>query len=264
MNCAVLGSSSGGNCTAVWSTSSTLLVDCGFTPEYIEKGLRSLDAPPVSGLLLTHIHGDHVHPDALRHFLERKVSLLLPRKIVALLQRRHAFVRVARDGNLIRETSATGVELDGMDIRPFPVPHDSPGGCYGYVIRSGRGKKSLAIATDLAHASDGVEENFADRDVMIIESNHDPAMLEESGRPEWLKKRIREVGHLSNDQCAELVVAACRRSSRAPRAVLLAHISQECNTRELALACTRDALKDFHRVKVIASHPDRLSEVIEV
>jgi phosphoribosyl 1,2-cyclic phosphodiesterase len=67
-------------------------------------------------------------------------------------------------------------------------------------------------------------------------------MLENSPRPEWLKKRIREIGHLSNHQCAEFVGEIVQASTEPPRSVMLAHISQQCNTNELAQQATTEVL----------------------
>jgi phosphoribosyl 1,2-cyclic phosphodiesterase len=123
------------------------------------------------------------------------------------------------------------------------------------------GRSRVTIATDVGFVQDHLTDAFRDADAMIIESNHDPAMLEGSGRPEWLKKRIRDIGHLSNQQCADLVVDIARSSSRPPRAVVLAHISQQCNTNDLAVSCTSRALEGsgFRGIPVLptfASEPN--------
>jgi phosphoribosyl 1,2-cyclic phosphodiesterase len=89
-------------------------------------------------------------------------------------------------------------------------------------------------------------------------------MLENSGRPLWLKDRIRNIGHLSNDQCAAFVRALITRSPSLPRAVVLAHISRQCNTRELALACTEGALRagGIGGVHVLPSFPWQPNQLV--
>jgi phosphoribosyl 1,2-cyclic phosphodiesterase len=67
-------------------------------------------------------------------------------------------------------------------------------------------------------------------------------MLERSSRPAWLKHRISQDGHLSNDQCAELLLRMIDGSHLLPTSLALAHISQECNTNALAYECTETAL----------------------
>jgi phosphoribosyl 1,2-cyclic phosphodiesterase len=91
-------------------------------------------------------------------------------------------------------------------------------------------------------------------------------MLEGSNRPAWLKKRIREIGHLSNDQCAGFVCEVARSSTRPPAAVVLAHISQQCNTNALAEDATAGALRlgGFPDVRVVQSFKSLPSEIVRV
>jgi phosphoribosyl 1,2-cyclic phosphodiesterase len=123
-------------------------------------------------------------------------------------------------------------------------------------VATADGKKQVAIATDLAYADDGLPLEFAGSDIVVLESNHDPDMLENSGRPEWLKKRIRDTGHLSNDQSADLMGRILSLSAVHPHAVLLAHLSQECNTEPIAHTVMTTALQGFgfDRVGVAISH----------
>jgi phosphoribosyl 1,2-cyclic phosphodiesterase len=92
------------------------------------------------------------------------------------------------------------------------------------------------------------------------------AMLENSARPVWLKRRIREDGHLSNDQCGESLLQIIDRSKTLPKSLSLAHISQECNTNKLALECAEAAL-DSHGIRglsVFETHPNRPGRTITV
>ncbi len=79
----------------------------------------------------------------------------------------------------------------------------------------------------------------------MLESNHDPVLLQTSSRPVSLKQRIAgRSGHLSNEDAAELV-----RTVNPPRlkTLLLAHLSEQCNSPSLAQAAMRAALKDCGR-----------------
>jgi hypothetical protein len=79
-----------------------------------------------------------------------------------------------------------------------------------------------------------------------------------------LKNRIREIGHLSNPQSTDLVTEILVRSQAMPASVLLAHLSQECNTEPLATQTMRKGLEDsgFGSVAVEVSHPDRPSATL--
>jgi phosphoribosyl 1,2-cyclic phosphodiesterase len=151
--------------------------------------------------------------------------------------------------------------IGSFGVEAFEVPHDSPGGCFGYVLTDGGSR--VTFATDVGFPQERLVEHFAGSGTIVIESNHDPDMLERSGRPEWLKRRIRERGHLSNDQCAELLTAVLRRTTVLPAAVILAHISQECNTNPLAMRTATDALarESAGGVTVVETFKDRPSAV---
>ncbi len=270
MNIRVLGSSSAGNATLVWNDTTALMVDCGFGRSYIRSSLESLDMdiPPIAGLLITHAHSDHVNDASVDVLIRNRIPVIVPRVLTKVLRHMYPSIeRGAREG-LLLELNGAGGEAGTFAIESFPVPHDSPGGCFGYGIvdRSGPERRRAAIATDLGFTGEELVERFRNADALVIESNHDLAMLEGSRRPAWLKKRIREIGHLSNDQCAGFVSEVVRTSARPPGAVVLAHISQQCNTNELARAATSGALlrDGFGGVRVVPSFKSLPSEIVRV
>lgn len=57
-----LGSGSAGNCTAIAYRDTLVLVDCGFSARETARRLvaSGLDPGKVTGILVTHEHGDHV------------------------------------------------------------------------------------------------------------------------------------------------------------------------------------------------------------
>jgi phosphoribosyl 1,2-cyclic phosphodiesterase len=156
--------------------------------------------------------------------------------------------------------------LDHLLIRSFQVPHDSDGGCFGYsVFHDENGKTSkVSLVTDLVNVEESVVDHMADSDAIVIESNYNVRMLEASSRPAWLKRRIQERGHLSNDQCAASLLQTIEKSDGLPRSVALAHVSQECNTNALARACTEAALdkQGIGGVNLFETHPDRPGDTI--
>jgi phosphoribosyl 1,2-cyclic phosphodiesterase len=243
----VLGSSSAGNCTLIWNSGGALLIDCGFSPGYIKRGLRSygLEINDLTGVLITHTHGDHVGNSFVRKLIEARVPVYCPAEIMLHLQGIYPSMTRAAHHGLLRVMCDGVLELEPFLIRTFPVPHDSPGGCFGFSIfaEDGGREKKITIATDLGYVGPELPAQFADSDVIVLESNHDVHMLEESSRPRWLKQRIREIGHLSNDQCAQLVVQILDCSTHLPHSLVLAHISKQCNTQELALGCTGEILE---------------------
>jgi len=266
----VLGSSSAGNATLVWNSESALLVDCGFGPVYIERQMRllGLRLSDLTGVLITHTHGDHVNGRSVQRLMKANVPLYCPTDLALPLQGIYPAVADAGHAGLLRLLAEPEAEVGSFLVRPFPVPHDSPGGCFGYSLFDGvNGRtRKVSIATDLAYPSRGLAGHFANSDALVIESNHDTEMLENSGRPIWLKRRIREVGHLSNDQCAEFLVQVIDHSHRLPETMVLAHLSQECNTGRIAMECAFDAVRRFgsEERSLVKSSRDAATRRIEV
>lgn len=266
----VLGSSSSGNATLVWNGKSAILVDCGFGPGYLEKSLRTkgFRIEDLAGVLITHVHRDHVNEWCVRKLIKVRIPIYCPLGIELHLQVQYDTLARASHLGLLKAIDKSELDLAGFQVRPFEVPHDSPGGCFGYNISSetdGRTKK-VTVSTDIANPTNVAARCIADSDVVVIESNHDLDMLENSGRPLWLKRRIREFGHLSNDQCASTLLCAFDHSTRLPQAIMLAHVSQECNTNQIAVACTSEALnrQGIDGISVVETFPHRVGRTVSV
>jgi phosphoribosyl 1,2-cyclic phosphodiesterase len=269
MHLRVLASSSAGNCTVFWNEGRALLVDIGLSQRYISRHLDDLHISfrSLGGVLITHMHGDHVHPETLKRVLELQIPVYCPNSISNALQKHYGAARKAAFQGLLRVLDGGGV-VAGFDVECFPVPHDAPGGCYGYGIRHStlQGTTSAVISTDLGFAPDGLPARFADADAIVLESNHDTTMLENSRRPDWLKRRIKEIGHLSNDQSVALMQEILAASRRQPKAVVLAHISRECNTIECARTTMQSGLKAVgaDELRVVESYRDRPNDIISL
>jgi len=152
----------------------------------------------------------------------------------------------------VLERSST--RIGTLDVHHFSVPHDAPGGCYGFVVR--HGGKTLAFATDIGHVGDELAGWLSAADLAVVESNHDLDMLKRSGRPGWLIDRIRNRGHLSNDETAGLLRETLTYPGSRVRHVVLAHLSEECNTPALALESARVSAKSVGKqgVRIDTAH----------
>jgi phosphoribosyl 1,2-cyclic phosphodiesterase len=266
----ILGSSSGGNCTLIWQGRKALLVDFGFGPRFIEEGLagQGLGWQDLAGVLVTHTHGDHVDPFTMKKMANEHIPVIAPSSVIHSLKKRLGGSRAAVGGIFEPLPKSGGREAGPFQIAAFEVPHDAPGGCFGYRVRvrGEGGERQIAIATDLGFADNGLPMEFAGSDLLVVESNHDPDMLENSGRPEWLKQRIRDLGHLSNPQAVDLVGRILALSGTPPAALLLAHLSQECNTEPVALRTMKNGLAGHGHsaLRVEVSHPLSPSAVASV
>jgi phosphoribosyl 1,2-cyclic phosphodiesterase len=241
------------------------MVDCGLGPRstqpYLERaglGWRGLD-----GVLLTHLHGDHVREATLGKAMREGVPLHCHQGIARHLSRRHSPLSHVVNPGLLRPFSRGMFRIGPFRVSPFPVPHDAPGGCWGFSVfaRTQKGLRKVSIATDIGQYDQGLVRRFADSDVVIIESNYDEGLLEETNRPLWLKQRIRRA-HFSNDQCAGFVAEVLARSRSQPQVVVQAHVSRESNNTARAAGHLGDRLGRGHGIRLVETHHLRESELI--
>lgn len=227
MRLAVLGSGSGGNAAVVESGGTRLLIDAGLSARQIVRRLSLLGIEPdsLSGILLTHEHGDHV----------RGLKVLTKACSVPLFA-------TAQTSQVVREqigpahwkifSRGGAFEIGGIAIESFPVPHDAVEPA-GFVLR--RGDRSLGVVSDAGHVPPALLERLKSVRMLFIEANYDDALLEADKRRPWsTKQRIASRhGHLSNSQMAEVVGGLARESLGR---VVLGHLSRDCNAAEIALA----------------------------
>ena len=228
-----LGSGSSGNATLVESLSGTrvsrVLIDCGLRVSELKKRLHACDlaVEDLDGVFVTHEHSDH-----WGHALALCLQTGLP--LWSSVGTRHAVIdsgvdvsgldwRVARDGHAI--------EVGVLELTPFTVPHDAR---EPLQLRCSDGDRHLGVVTDLGHASAHVVRVLQNLHGLLLECNHDPELLRQSAYPPFLKKRVAsDLGHLSNEQAAELLQKVMHPGlSR----VVAAHLSERNNTPELARA----------------------------
>ncbi|MBL8384632.1 MAG: MBL fold metallo-hydrolase [Burkholderiales bacterium] len=234
-----LGSGSEGNGLVVEAGAGTtvtrVLLDCGFALRETERRLLRAGIAPdsLAAILVTHEHGDHVGG----------VERLARRHGVAVWMTHGTFV-ASRIGGAGVIKSALDIEVNLIDahepfsvgdleLRPFPVPHDAREPAQ-FVFSDGQ--RSLGVLTDLGSSTPHVEQVLAGCDALVLECNHDAAMLAAGPYPPALKARVGgRFGHLANDAAAALLA---RVNHGGLQHVIAAHLSSQNNTPALA----RDAL----------------------
>lgn len=241
MRVTVLASGSGGNATVVAAGGTRLLVDAGIGPRTVEARMRRAfgEVLPIDGIVLTHPHGDHVGKAAsvARRFdVPVWLTEATSRRLTLPHVRRRVFGRSAP------------FEVGAIGVKPMPVPHDAPQVALVFEHRFAR----AGLVTDLGRVPKGLAGHLAGCQLVLLESNHDPAMLATGPYPEFLKRRVASnVGHLSNQQAAHLLA----RLGSETKEVVLMHLSKRCNSPMLALARARAALEG-RRVKLRAADQD--------
>ena len=79
------------------------------------------------------------------------------------------------------------VSIKDIDIKSFIIPHDAAAPV-GYTINLD-GKKA-SVATDFGTFTREIEDSIKDSEVILIESNYNPQMLDIGPYPYSLKQRI--------------------------------------------------------------------------
>lgn len=236
----MLASGSKGNAALISTDSQRFLVDVGVSCRELVKRMREAGAAPeqLDGVFLTHEHIDHVK--GLATFAKNyRVPLYASEGTWRSLWQKYP--ALARDNCCL-----TGVSMLCGDVRvdSFAIPHDAaePQG-YSFTWRSGGCK--CTYVTDTGYITPTVREAVCGSDVLVLEANHDVEMLKTGSYPYDLKQRILGMrGHLANVTAAQLLLHL----PRLPKHVILAHLSEQNNRPQLALATVQNILDSKKRL----------------
>lgn len=232
-----LYSGSSGNALFAAHKRTKLLIDAGLSGKRIERGLFEIDelATELSGILVTHEHRDHIHGVGV---LSRRYQLPIYTNFETWESMKNDLGKIPEDRVRIFENGVPFVVGD-IQIQAFQTSHDAASPV-GFVLEDG--KSSMAIATDTGVITDSMKQAIHNRDLVVLESNHDQDMLDSGPYPFYLKQRIKgKNGHLSNVTCGEMV---CELVDSGVETVVLAHLSQENNFPLLAYETTARILKE--------------------
>ena len=244
---AVLGSGSSGNATLVQCGDTRILVDAGLSAKQLvlRLDLLGVSADEIDAILITHEHSDHA----------RGIDVLLRNRSIPVYANTFTHevleskMKSKIDWKIFR--SGQDFEVGEMNIKSFKIQHDAAEPV-GFVV-NGRGVQ-LGLATDVGFVTNTMRESLRGSHALYIEANYDETLLERDTKRPWsTKQRIASRhGHLSNTQTAEFLhEIACEKLG----AVMLCHLSSDCNTPELAISTVRDSLatRDITNVSIHCS-----------
>lgn len=253
MRVSVLSSGSKGNCTYVETEKHKILIDIGTSSLYVEKSLKSIGVNPsdIDIVLVTHAHIDHVA--GIKVFSKKYNPLV------------YISDKILKESNIKIEniSSEEYINIDSdIKIKSIRLSHDVDD-IKGYVIEED--DSSMVYITDTGYISESNFEYIKNKNLYVFESNHDiEKLMNNPNYPHHTKIRIlSDKGHLSNKDSAYYL---SRLIGDNTKHVILAHISEQNNTEDLALETLKETLDrkniDFNNIMI--ARQNEMTELIDL
>ena len=233
-----LSSGSKGNSTFIQSDKRRILIDNGLSAKKLQARLEAIDVQidTISALFITHEHSDHIGGAGV---LARKHKIPVYLKEPTFFKKQK---NIFKGTEKIIFIQSGDIVLDDMTIKAIPVSHDAADPVC-YTVESN--DRKVAVVTDMGMATKLVKFHVNNCDALLLEMNHDEALLKRNPKYPWpLKQRIlSNVGHLSNADGAQLFRDVVTERTKH---IFLSHLSEENNDPNLA----KDTLQ-----KLTEDHP---------
>ncbi len=253
MKVKVLASGSKGNCTLVISDDTKILIDVGITVPQIKNSLDQLeiDIAGLDGIIISHSHSDHIKGLAS---IVKRYNL----KVYVKPELLYDLVKyVPVDSLIVVDDNAV---IGNINVEFFETSHDVTS--YGFIISDKT--CSMVYITDTGYINKRYEKITKNKDIYIVETNHDEEMLMNGPYPYPLKQRvISDKGHLSNRYTGKYLTRVIGENTKY---IFLAHISENNNTYDLALEQVKEELAPthFNEKNIIVTHQNEETEMVEV
>ena len=218
-------SNSKGNCLAVWTDSTSILIDCGLnsmkrTKQILRTEHKELE--DIHAVLLTHMHSDHISHYPLRVMESNGWEVFVHSNCVNQLKKRHYWSY--HFNNLKLRPYQGSFTIGDIEVEPFELPHNPAYITHGFRVTANG--KTLVLATDFNSWHTGLDK-FLNADLVFLESNHDLNLLTLNYNP-------NSQYHLPNPKAAQLVYEIATKSDIKPATVILGHLSELRNKAFLA------------------------------
>ena len=188
MKIKIISSGSKGNCTYLESGSTRILIDVGINYNFLKNALdeENIDINSINGIIISHVHKDHVGGLSsvikkvntnvfIKGELEKELKKIIPKENIIIV-----------DDNF---------DINDFKITTFNTSHDVPNS--GYILEDDN--SSFVYITDTGYINRKYIDMTSNKDVYMVEFNHDEKMVMEGPYPYILKERVLgDKGHLSN------------------------------------------------------------------
>lgn len=252
MRVKVLSSGSSGNTTYIEYENTKILIDIGNSCKYVADKLKEMRIDPnkIDAILITHTHVDHIK--GLKVFAKKYNPVIYATK--GILNE----LDYIDNYYLIDKNELT---IGDIHVDVVKTSHDAPDSV-GYIINGS--DKSLAYITDTGYINEKYFPKLKNKDLYIMESNHDIEMLNNGPYPFKLRQRILgDKGHLSNYDSARYLSTFMGNKTKH---IILAHLSEKNNTEKLAYEALVKRLKDEGNLgpEIIIAKQNEETELIEL
>jgi len=253
----VIASGSKGNAILVRSRNTAILVDAGISMKRIFCALEALKVPPQSlkAVIISHEHSDHTRGAGAICRKLKIPTLITPDTYAYSL---HKLGNI--NERLLYFESGVAFEIGDILVRPFSSSHDAVDSCN---FSFEHDDKKLGLAMDLGYPTRLTLHQLSGAHTLILESNHDIAMLME-GPYDWaLKMRVKsDKGHLSNDQAVGLISQLMHPGLKT---LILAHLSETNNLPDLAFKQMQAYLDSIRSdVRLLVASQDMHTPLVDV
>jgi phosphoribosyl 1,2-cyclic phosphodiesterase len=253
MRIKIIASGSKGNSTFIESGNTRILIDVGVNYSRIKDTLEDIKVDPntLDGIIISHTHSDHIGglsslikkiniPVFIKEELYNDIKKVIPKDNIVIIDEHN-------------------ITIGDLDIELINASHDVP--AFGFIISDQ--KKKILYLTDTGYINRKYYNKLKNLDAYIIESNHDEKMLMEGPYPYILKQRvISDKGHLSNRYTGRFLSKSIGENTKC---IVLAHISENNNTEELALEQVKEEIiSNNYNSKIVIAKQHVDTEMVEI
>ncbi len=252
MKVCVLSSGSKGNSTYIETENHKILIDIGTSCLYVEKSLKEIgvESKDIDLILITHCHIDHVN--GLKVFLKKYNPKVYISDII------------------LKEANLTSMpynyislnDIKDITISEIALSHDVKD-IKGYIIEENN--SSMVYITDTGYVNEKYFDIISNKNLYVFESNHDVLkLMNNPNYPHSTKIRIlSDKGHLSNKDSAYYLSKLIGNKTKY---VILAHLSEQNNTEQLALNSLLEVLNKKNNIipNIAVAKQNIITDIFEI